>query len=191
MGCLPYKVISEPVFFVEWLYFVGRCTSNLLVPPGSAIPWCRRINPALDLNTPEAHHLTNEALKSPSVQKEWWVRWKERATQTTALQGQIKWMSPFEARMQHLWFWKAGGPPGGFFLPLNNKMFCLVFSLCILTQVQNTAVLWGLLSLLSSAGRTVALPWWHTEKEGEGLGWGGVVANSDKTLWGQRKKTGS
>lgn len=118
------------------------------------------------------------SLKSPSVWKEWLVGRKERVEQTTQ-QQHIKWMSPGEAQMLRFVILENRSVSYCFSFDSDNRMFLsLTLFICpysgatvLCEDEEGETVLPQLfhndypLSLLSSAGRTVALPWWQGMRE--------------------------
>lgn len=114
------------------------------------------------------------SLKSLSVWKEWLVGRKERGEQTPR-QQHIKWMSPGEAQMLHFVILENWSVSYCFSFDSDNPtLLSLTPFICPCSGVtmlcedeEGETVLPQLfhndypLSLLASAGRTVALPWWQ------------------------------
>lgn len=118
------------------------------------------------------------SLKSLSVWKEWLVGRKERGEQTTR-QQHIKWMSPGEAQTLHFVILENWSVSYCFSFDSDNPtLLSLTPFICPCSGVtmlcedeEGETVLPQLfhndypLSLLASAGRTVALPWWQGMRE--------------------------
>lgn len=120
-------------------------------------------------------------LKLPSMWKEWLVSWKERAKHQQLNTNRSSERVLVKPICYMLWSWKAGRPPGVFWLwQSNTSLYCARDPSSLrykaTEEVKNTLPQFSedyLLSLLSSAGRTAAFPRWQTRRRIRPRFWGG------------------